>query len=74
MTLQLLKLEEGLSSGAIIFHEFVKKTPEEVKMLRENIEHREALHKQRRVVQEANVESFYAHAIFSSGLGDCVEW
>lgn len=55
MTLQLVKVEEGLSSGAIIFHEFVKKTPEEVKMLRENIEQREALRKQRRAEQEANV-------------------
>ena len=45
MTLQFVKVEEGLCSGAIIFHEFVKKikTPEEVKMLRENIEQREAL-------------------------------
>jgi len=33
----------------------VKKTPEEVKMLRENIEQREALRKQRRAEQEANV-------------------
>jgi len=55
MTLQLVKVEEGLSSGAIIFHEFVKKTPEEVKMLRENIEQREALRKQRKAEQEANV-------------------
>ncbi|GLJ12761.1 hypothetical protein SUGI_0197250 [Cryptomeria japonica] len=55
MTLQLVKVEEGLCSGGIIFHEFVKKTPEEIKMLRDNIDQREALRKQRRAEQEANV-------------------
>eukprot|EP01018_Ginkgo_biloba_P038109 Gb_33229 [translate_table: standard] len=55
MSLQLVKVEESLCSGATIFHEFVKKTPEEIKMLRENIEKREALRKQRRAEQEANV-------------------
>lgn len=55
MTLQLVKVEEGLCSGGIIFHEFVKKTPEEIKMLRDSIEQREALRKQRKAEQEANV-------------------
>ncbi|KAH9320526.1 hypothetical protein KI387_015165, partial [Taxus chinensis] len=56
MTLQLVKVEEGLCSGGIIFHEFVKKTPDEIKMLRDNIEQREALRKQRKAEQEANVQ------------------
>eukprot|EP00250_Pteridium_aquilinum_P028195 c36743_g1_i1 orf=587-1993(-) len=55
MTMQLVKVEEGLCSGAILFHEYVKKTPEEIAALKEGKEKREALRKQRRAEQEANV-------------------
>eukprot|EP00252_Welwitschia_mirabilis_P013137 TRINITY_DN29017_c0_g1_i1.p1 TRINITY_DN29017_c0_g1~~TRINITY_DN29017_c0_g1_i1.p1 ORF type:complete len:491 (-),score=113.30 TRINITY_DN29017_c0_g1_i1:256-1728(-) len=55
MSLKLIKVEEGLCSGGIIFHEYVKKTPEEIKMLNEKKEKQEALRKQRRAEQEANV-------------------
>jgi ribosome biogenesis protein SSF1/2 len=56
MTLQLVKVEEGLCDGAVMFHEFVKKTPEEILALRNSKEHHEALQKQRRAEQEANVK------------------
>lgn len=56
MTLQLVKVEEGLCDGAVMFHEFVKKTPEEILALRNSKEQREALRKQRRAEQEANVK------------------
>ncbi|XP_024520802.1 peter Pan-like protein [Selaginella moellendorffii] len=55
MTLQLVKVEEGLCSGAVMFHEYVKKTAEEVAELKETFEKREALRKQRKAEQEANV-------------------
>ncbi|KAH7287265.1 hypothetical protein KP509_32G047900 [Ceratopteris richardii] len=55
MTMQLVKVEEGLCSGAVLFHEYIKKTPEEIAALKENKEKREALRKQRRAEQEANV-------------------
>jgi ribosome biogenesis protein SSF1/2 len=56
MTLQLVKVEEGLCGGAVMFHEFVKKTPEEVMALVNSKEQREALRKQRKAEQEANVK------------------
>ncbi|KAJ7520797.1 hypothetical protein O6H91_19G023400 [Diphasiastrum complanatum] len=56
MTLQLVKVEEGLCSGAIMFHEYVKKTPEEIAALKDQIEKKEALRKQRKAEQEANVQ------------------
>ncbi len=56
MTLQLVKVEEGLCDGDVMFHEYVKKTPEEVAVLRALKEQREALRKQRRAEQEANVK------------------
>lgn len=55
MTLQLVKVEEGICSGDIIFHEYVKKTPEEIAALKERKATSEALRKQRRAEQEANV-------------------
>lgn len=56
MTLQLVKVEEGLCDGAVMFHEYVKKTEEEILALRNSKEQREALRKQRRAEQEANVK------------------
>ncbi|MCO5569050.1 hypothetical protein L7F22_022756 [Adiantum nelumboides] len=55
MTLQLVKVEEGLCTGAILFHEYIKKTPEQISALKDSKEQREALRKQRRAEQEANV-------------------
>lgn len=55
MTMQLVKVEEGLCSGAIMFHEYVKKTADEIAELKDSKEERETLRKQRRAEQEANV-------------------
>ncbi|CAL1271386.1 unnamed protein product [Larinioides sclopetarius] len=35
--LQLVKIEEGLMSGEVLFHEFIKKTPEEIKAIKAKI-------------------------------------
>jgi len=35
MTLQLVKIEEGVCSGEILYHEYVKKSPEELKAAKE---------------------------------------
>ncbi|OAE22687.1 hypothetical protein AXG93_2675s1200 [Marchantia polymorpha subsp. ruderalis] len=56
LKMQLVKVEEGLCSGGVMFHEYVKKTPEEVAVLRAKVEQREALRKQRKAEQEANVK------------------
>ena len=35
MTLQLIKIDEGVCSGEILYHEYVKKSPEEVEAAKE---------------------------------------
>jgi len=35
MTLQLIKIEEGVCSGEILYHEYIIKSPEEVKAAKE---------------------------------------
>lgn len=37
MKLQLVKIEEGIMTGEVLFHEFIKKTPEEIKALKARI-------------------------------------
>lgn len=32
--IQLVKIEEGLMSGEVLFHEYIKKTPEEIKAIK----------------------------------------
>eukprot|EP00897_Mesotaenium_endlicherianum_P006905 jgi/Mesen1/6242/ME000323S05376 len=56
LSLQLLKVEEGLLTGTVMFHQFVKKSAEEVAQQKAKIEAREALRKQRKAEQEANVK------------------
>ncbi|KAI8093317.1 Brix domain-containing protein [Halteromyces radiatus] len=56
MTLQLIKVENGLCGGEVLYHRFIKKTPEEIK---ENERKRQKLlaeKAQRRDIQKANVE------------------
>lgn len=38
MSLQLIKIEDGVCSGEVLFHEFVSKTPEELRELSERRE------------------------------------
>lgn len=37
LKLKLIKIEEGISDGEVLYHEFIAKTPEEVQELRENL-------------------------------------
>ena len=56
MELKLVKIEEGCNEGAVLFHEYIKKTArEEVALAREHVEKRK-LQEQRRAEQEENVE------------------
>ncbi|GBO37309.1 Suppressor of SWI4 1 [Araneus ventricosus] len=54
--LQLVKIEEGLMSGEVLFHEFIKKTPEEIKAIKAKIKAQKLLKEQRRAQQKKNVE------------------
>lgn len=38
LKLQLIKIEEGLMTGEVMFHEFIARTPEEIEALRERIQ------------------------------------
>lgn len=56
MELKLVKIEEGCNQGAVLFHEYVKKTAhEEAQLQREHME-KLKLQKQRREQQQENVE------------------
>jgi len=35
MTLQLIKIEEGVGSGEVLYHEYIEKTPEEIEATKE---------------------------------------
>lgn len=55
LRLKLNKVEKGLVSGEVMYHSTFKKTPEQVKEQRDKIAQRDALKKERRETQEANV-------------------
>ena len=56
LSLELIKVEQGLSDGPVMFHAHVQKTPEEVKAMQQKFEDRENLKNFRREQQEQNVE------------------
>jgi ribosome biogenesis protein SSF1/2 len=56
MSIKLLKVERGLGQGDVMYHALIKKTPEEVKELKERKEKEVMLKTQRREEQNANVE------------------
>jgi ribosome biogenesis protein SSF1/2 len=56
LCLELIKVEQGLSSGNVMFHAHIKKTPEEAKAIVEKAEVKTRLKTQRRQEQERNVE------------------
>ncbi|SPQ98218.1 unnamed protein product (mitochondrion) [Plasmodiophora brassicae] len=56
MTMQLLKIEEGLCSGPVIYNRFVNKTPEEIAEMRRAYAEKQATKAARRAAQEANVK------------------
>ena len=55
MELELMKVEEGMCEGRVLYHAYVKKTEEEVVALEKKKVDKEALRKKRREEQEANV-------------------
>jgi len=57
LRLELIKVEQGLGSGNVMFHAHIKKTPEEAKAIVEKAEEKVRLKNQRRKEQERNVES-----------------
>lgn len=56
MSLQLVKIEEGLCSGEVLFHEFVKKTAEEIKEMKRRRDEARKLKEQRKKQQQENVK------------------
>lgn len=56
LSMQLIKVEQGLGEGNVMFHAFVQKTPEEAKEIQERKEKEAKLKQHRREEQERNVE------------------
>ena len=56
LTLKLMKIEEGVSSGEVLYHSLFEKTPEEVDALRKAIHRKQAVKAARRHQQELNVK------------------
>ncbi|CAH1795415.1 unnamed protein product [Owenia fusiformis] len=56
MKLQLIKIEEGLGEGNILFHEYVTKTEEEVALINQAREKKRKLKMKRKTKQELNVK------------------
>lgn len=55
LTLELVKIEEGVATGEVLFHKYVEKTDTEKKKLKKNKEQASSLKVERRKKQEANV-------------------
>ncbi|KAI7694772.1 hypothetical protein SSS_02378 [Sarcoptes scabiei] len=53
--LKLIKIEDGIMSGEVLFHSYVTKTAEEIKEQKQKIENRNFLRLSRRKQQEQNV-------------------
>jgi ribosome biogenesis protein SSF1/2 len=56
LSLELLKVEQGMGEGNVMFHAHMTKTPEEVKEMQGKKERESQLKIQRRTVQDQNVE------------------
>ena len=56
MELELVKVEEGMCDGRVLYHAYVKKSADEIKTLEQKKTEREKLRKQRRLEQETNVK------------------
>merc|ERR1712088_802115 len=57
MTLNLIKVQEGVNDGEVIYHQFIQKTEEEVMQLQKTKNNRLELKKERRELQERNIEA-----------------
>lgn len=56
MTLELVKIEEGLCDGEVLYHSHVSKTAEQVEELRKRTIDKKRLKEERKREQEANVQ------------------
>ena len=56
MTLKLIKIEEGVCSGNVVHHEFIKKTPAEIKKQLDSLKNKRELKEKRKKEQEENVK------------------
>ncbi|KAG8542702.1 hypothetical protein GDO81_026249 [Engystomops pustulosus] len=56
MTLQLIKIEEGLSDGKVIYHSLIKRTEEEIEAMLERREKKLKLKMERKKKQEQNIQ------------------
>jgi ribosome biogenesis protein SSF1/2 len=56
MTLELVKIEDGLCDGEVLYHTYVSKTAEEITELRKRTTDKKRLKEQRKREQEANVQ------------------
>jgi len=62
LRVKLTKVERGLAAGDVMYHAYVKKTPEEVRAVRDKFEQEALLKKRRREEQESNVRRKKAEA------------
>jgi len=56
LKLQLIKIEEGVSDGEVLYHQYVAKSKKEIKELRKKKEEAKKLKAQRRKEQELNIK------------------
>lgn len=56
ITLDIYKVERGLTEGDILYHKFKSKAPQEAQASKDKIEKAKLLKQQRRAEQEANVK------------------
>lgn len=56
MRLKLIKIEEGICSGEVLFHKYVKKTAKEIKEMKSKREEKRKLKEMRKKQQEENVK------------------
>jgi len=56
LTLKLVKIEEGIGEGEVLYHSYVQKTAEEKNELRKKIKKNKALKEKRKKEQEKNVK------------------
>ncbi|XP_059846890.1 suppressor of SWI4 1 homolog [Hypanus sabinus] len=55
LTLELVKIEEGMCGGEVMYHSFVEKSEEEIQQLLEQKEKRQKLKEERKKKQEENI-------------------
>jgi hypothetical protein len=77
LELELLKVEEGMCDGKVLFHRHVSKTPEEAAALEERQSSKEALKAQRRATQVCRGVQSCLYAVYRLCVGLCtlgVSW